>query len=37
MYSLDRSLFKFVAPGARNRSLVPFEHTASLDPEPATT
>jgi hypothetical protein len=30
MYSLDRSLFKYVAPEATSRRLVPFEHTASL-------
>ncbi|MEO5705294.1 MAG: hypothetical protein ABIZ52_07110 [Candidatus Limnocylindrales bacterium] len=30
MYSLDRSVFKYVAPGATNRKLVPFEHTATL-------
>lgn len=35
MYSLDRSLFKYVVPEATHRSLVPFEHTASLEPEPA--
>ena len=30
MYSLDRSVFKFVAPEARNRRIVPREATASL-------
>ena len=30
MYSLDRSLFKYVAPEATNRRIVPFESTASL-------
>lgn len=30
MYSLDRSLFKFVAPEATSRRLVPFETTASI-------
>jgi len=30
MYSLDRSVFKYVAPQAANRALVPFEGTASL-------
>jgi hypothetical protein len=30
MYSLDRSVFKYVVPEATNRRLVPFEHTASL-------
>ena len=30
MYSLDRSLFKYVVPEATHRSLVPFEQTASL-------
>jgi len=32
MYSLDRSLFKYVVPEATHRSLVPFERTASLAP-----
>ena len=36
MYSLDRSVFKYVAPEATNRALVPFEHTASLLPEAVT-
>jgi glutamine phosphoribosylpyrophosphate amidotransferase len=31
MYSLDRSVFKYVVPEATNRALVPFERTASLD------
>lgn len=31
IYSLDRSLFRFVAPGARDRRLVPMHTTASLD------
>ena len=35
MYSIDRSLFKFVAPEATNRSLVPFERTASSELAPA--
>jgi glutamine phosphoribosylpyrophosphate amidotransferase len=30
MYSLDRSVFKFVVPEAINRRLVPFEQTATL-------
>jgi glutamine phosphoribosylpyrophosphate amidotransferase len=30
IYSLDRSLFKFVAPGARDRRLVPRRATVSL-------
>jgi predicted glutamine amidotransferase len=30
MYSLDRSVFKFVAPEASNRRLVPSEQTASI-------
>jgi hypothetical protein len=33
MYSLDRSLFTYVVPEATHRSLVPFEHTASLTAE----
>ena len=35
MYSLDRSVFKYVVPEATNRRLVPFEHTASLTREAA--
>ena len=31
IYSLDRSLFRFVAPGAVDRRLVPLHRTASLD------
>jgi len=31
IYSLDRSLFRFVAPGATDRRLVPLRTTASLD------
>jgi hypothetical protein len=31
IYSLDRSLFRFVAPGATNRRLVPLRTTVSLD------
>jgi glutamine phosphoribosylpyrophosphate amidotransferase len=31
IYSLDRSLFRFVAPGATQRRLVPLHTTASLD------
>ena len=31
IYSLDRSLFRFVAPGATGRRLVPLRTTASLD------
>jgi glutamine phosphoribosylpyrophosphate amidotransferase len=31
LYSLDRSLFRFAAPGARERRLVPLRVTASLD------
>ena len=30
MYSLDRSVFKYVVPGATNRRLVPFETTATI-------
>jgi len=30
LYSLDRSLFRFVAPGATERRLVPLRTTASL-------
>jgi glucosamine 6-phosphate synthetase-like amidotransferase/phosphosugar isomerase protein len=30
MYSLDRSVFKYVVPEATDRKLVPFEHTASI-------
>ena len=30
MYSLDRSVFKYVAPDATERKLVPFEETATL-------
>jgi predicted glutamine amidotransferase len=33
IYSLDRSLFRFVAPGARERRLVPLRATATLNPE----
>jgi glutamine phosphoribosylpyrophosphate amidotransferase len=33
IYSLDRSLFRFVAPGATDRRLVPFRTTASIDPD----
>ena len=33
IYSLDRSLFRFVAPGAAERRLVPLHTTASLDRE----
>lgn len=31
IYSLDRSLFRFVAPAARDRRLVPIRTTATLD------
>lgn len=31
IYSLDRSLFRFVAPGATERHLVPMHTTATLD------
>jgi hypothetical protein len=31
IYSLDRSLFRFVAPSATDRRLVPLHRTASLD------
>jgi glutamine phosphoribosylpyrophosphate amidotransferase len=31
IYSLDRSLFRFVAPGATDRRLVPLHTTVSLD------
>ncbi|HEX5147568.1 MAG TPA: hypothetical protein VFW02_00715 [Candidatus Limnocylindrales bacterium] len=33
IYSLDRSVFRFVAPGATDRRLVPIRTTASLDRE----
>ncbi len=33
IYSLDRSLFRFVAPGAADRRLVPIRTTVSLDRE----
>jgi len=33
IHSLDRSLFRFVAPGATDRRLVPIRTTATLDPE----
>lgn len=33
IYSLDRSLFRFVAPGATDRRLVPIRTTISIDPE----
>jgi hypothetical protein len=33
IYSLDRSVFRFVAPGASDRRLVPIRTTASLDSE----
>lgn len=32
IYSLDRSLFRFVAPGATERALVPLRTTATLQP-----
>jgi glutamine phosphoribosylpyrophosphate amidotransferase len=32
IYSLDRSLFRFVAPTATDRALVPLRTTASLEP-----
>ena len=35
LYSLDRSLFRFVAPGATDRRLVPLRSTASLEPDRA--
>ena len=31
IYSLDRSLFRFVAPGATGRRLVPLRTTACLE------
>jgi glutamine phosphoribosylpyrophosphate amidotransferase len=31
IYSLDRSIFRFVAPGATERSLIPMHTTAALD------
>ncbi len=39
IYSLDRSLFKYVAPGATDRRLVKSRTTVSLDPDgrPAAT
>lgn len=33
LYSLDRSLFRFAAPGATDRRLLPIRTTASLDAE----
>ncbi|MBA3877202.1 MAG: hypothetical protein C0498_09750 [Anaerolinea sp.] len=33
IYSLDRSVFRFVAPGATDRRLVPVRSTVSLGPE----
>jgi Glutamine amidotransferase domain len=33
IYSLDRSVFRFVAPGATDRRIVPIRTTASLDQE----
>jgi len=33
IYSIDRSLFTFVAPAATDRQLVPFRTTASLGPD----
>jgi len=33
LYSLDRSVFRFVAPGATDRRLVPIRTTASLNQE----
>jgi len=33
IYSLDRSLFRFVAPGAAGRRLVPLHTTAGLEPD----
>jgi glutamine phosphoribosylpyrophosphate amidotransferase len=32
IYSLDRSLFRFVAPGAEDRQLVPIRSTVALEP-----
>jgi glutamine phosphoribosylpyrophosphate amidotransferase len=37
IYSIDRSLFKFVAPGATSRRLVPLGRTASLDSDGTAT
>ncbi len=37
IYSLDRSLFRFVAPGASTRRLVPLHTTVSLDGDGAPT
>jgi hypothetical protein len=31
IYSLDRSLFRFVAPAATDRALVPLRTTATLE------
>ena len=36
IYSLDRSLFRFVAPGATERRLVPLHTTVTLDPTGAS-
>ncbi len=33
LYSIDRSLFRFAAPTATNRRLVPLGTTASLSPD----
>lgn len=37
IYSLDRSLFRFVAPGASDRALIPLHTTASLDRDGSLT
>ena len=36
IYSLDRSLFRFVAPGATDRRLVPLRSTVALGPDGAS-
>jgi glutamine phosphoribosylpyrophosphate amidotransferase len=33
IYSIDRSLFRYAAPGARDRRLVPLRTTVALDPD----
>ena len=36
IYSLDRSLFRLVAPAAKDRRLVPLHTTVTLDPTGAS-
>jgi hypothetical protein len=37
IYSLDRSLFRFVAPGATDRRLIPLHTTATLERNGSST